>query len=48
LVESTQLRVRSAAPDWPIVGDNICGSGPRFGEPTLHLTVIPGRPKGEP
>jgi tRNA pseudouridine32 synthase / 23S rRNA pseudouridine746 synthase len=32
-----QLRVHSAAMAWPIVGDNIYGSGPRFGEPTLHL-----------
>jgi tRNA pseudouridine32 synthase / 23S rRNA pseudouridine746 synthase len=32
-----QLRVHSAAQGWPIVGDNIYGSGPRFGEPTLHL-----------
>ena len=32
-----QLRVHSAAMGWPIVGDNIYGSGPRFGEPTLHL-----------
>ncbi len=22
---------------WPIVGDNIYGNGPRFGEPRLHL-----------
>ena len=32
-----QLRVHSAASGWPIVGDNIYGNGPRFGEPTLHL-----------
>jgi tRNA pseudouridine32 synthase/23S rRNA pseudouridine746 synthase len=32
-----QLRVHCAAMGWPIVGDNIYGSGPRFGEPTLHL-----------
>ena len=32
-----QLRVHSAAMGWPIVGDNIYGNGPRFGEPTLHL-----------
>jgi tRNA pseudouridine32 synthase/23S rRNA pseudouridine746 synthase len=32
-----QLRVHSAAMGWPIVGDNIYGTGPRFGEPTLHL-----------
>jgi tRNA pseudouridine32 synthase/23S rRNA pseudouridine746 synthase len=32
-----QLRVHSAAQGWPIVGDNIYGTGPRFGEPRLHL-----------
>ncbi|UFZ01940.1 RNA pseudouridine synthase [Bradyrhizobium ontarionense] len=32
-----QLRVHSAATGWPIVGDNIYGNGPRFGEPRLHL-----------
>ena len=32
-----QLRVHSSASGWPIVGDNIYGNGPRFGEPTLHL-----------
>jgi len=32
-----QLRVHCAASGWPIVGDNIYGNGPRFGEPTLHL-----------
>jgi tRNA pseudouridine32 synthase/23S rRNA pseudouridine746 synthase len=32
-----QLRVHAAAMGWPIVGDNIYGNGPRFGEPTLHL-----------
>ncbi len=32
-----QLRVHCAAMGWPIVGDNIYGNGPRFGEPTLHL-----------
>ena len=32
-----QLRVHSASSGWPIVGDNIYGSGPRFGKPTLHL-----------
>lgn len=40
-----QLRVHCAASGWPIVGDNIYGNGPRFGEPTLHLhareVVIP-------
>jgi tRNA pseudouridine32 synthase/23S rRNA pseudouridine746 synthase len=32
-----QLRVHAAASAWPIVGDNIYGNGPRFGEPRLHL-----------
>ncbi|MGP9813021.1 RluA family pseudouridine synthase [Rhodopseudomonas sp. NSM] len=32
-----QLRVHCAAMGWPIFGDNIYGSGPRFGEPKLHL-----------
>jgi len=32
-----QLRVHAAATGWPIVGDNIYGNGPRFGEPRLHL-----------
>ncbi|MBB1090980.1 RNA pseudouridine synthase [Rhodopseudomonas palustris] len=32
-----QLRVHCAAMGWPIVGDNIYGNGPRFGEPKLHL-----------
>jgi tRNA pseudouridine32 synthase/23S rRNA pseudouridine746 synthase len=32
-----QLRVHCAAMGWPIVGDNIYGNGPRFGEPILHL-----------
>ena len=32
-----QLRVHAASMGWPIVGDNIYGSGPRFGEPRLHL-----------
>ena len=27
----------AAAMGWPIVGDNIYGNGPRFGEPRLHL-----------
>ena len=29
-----QLRVHASAMGWPIVGDNIYGTGPRFGEPT--------------
>jgi tRNA pseudouridine32 synthase / 23S rRNA pseudouridine746 synthase len=32
-----QLRVHAASKGWPIVGDNIYGNGPRFGEPSLHL-----------
>ena len=32
-----QLRVHCAAMGWPIVGDSIYGSGPRNGEPMLHL-----------
>src|SRR5437773_1599203 len=32
-----QLRVHCATIGWPIVGDNIYGNGPRFGEPRLHL-----------
>jgi tRNA pseudouridine32 synthase/23S rRNA pseudouridine746 synthase len=32
-----QLRVHCAETGWPIVGDNIYGNGPRFGEPRLHL-----------
>src|ERR1700752_4641076 len=32
-----QLRVHSASQGWPIVGGNIYGNGPRFGEPRLHL-----------
>ena len=47
-----QLRVHAAARGWPIVGDNIYGSGRRFGEPTLHLhsreLVIPISKNKEP
>jgi len=47
-----QLRVHSAATGWPIVGDNIYGNGPRFGEPILHLhsreIVIPISKNKEP
>ncbi len=32
-----QLRVHCAATGWPLVGDNIYGTAPRFGGPTLHL-----------
>jgi tRNA pseudouridine32 synthase / 23S rRNA pseudouridine746 synthase len=47
-----QLRVHSAAMGWPIVGDNIYGNGPRFGEPSLHLhareIVVPISKNKEP
>ena len=47
-----QLRVHTSASGWPIFGDNIYGSGPRFGEPTLHLhsreIVIPISKNKEP
>jgi len=47
-----QLRVHAAAQGWPIVGDNIYGNGPRFGEPKLHLhsreIVIPISKNKEP
>ncbi len=32
-----QLRVHCAAMGWPIIGDNIYGTAPRFGGPGLHL-----------
>ena len=32
-----QLRVHCAAMGWPIIGDNIYGSTPRFGGPALQL-----------
>jgi len=32
-----QLRVHCAARGWPIVGDNIYGTAPRFGGPALQL-----------
>jgi len=32
-----QLRVHCAAMGWPIVGDNIYGTAPRFGGPFMHL-----------
>jgi tRNA pseudouridine32 synthase/23S rRNA pseudouridine746 synthase len=32
-----QLRVHCAAREWPIVGDNIYGTAPRFDGPILHL-----------
>ena len=47
-----QLRVHAASMGWPIVGDNIYGNGPRFGEPSLHLhsreIVIPISRNKEP
>jgi tRNA pseudouridine32 synthase/23S rRNA pseudouridine746 synthase len=47
-----QLRVHTSAAGWPIVGDNIYGNGPRFGEPRLHLhsreIVIPISKNKEP
>jgi tRNA pseudouridine32 synthase / 23S rRNA pseudouridine746 synthase len=47
-----QLRVHTSASGHPIVGDNIYGNGPRFGEPTLHLhareIVIPISRNKEP
>jgi tRNA pseudouridine32 synthase / 23S rRNA pseudouridine746 synthase len=47
-----QLRVHCVAMGWPIVGDNIYGNGPRFGEPSLHLhsreIVIPISRNKEP
>jgi tRNA pseudouridine32 synthase/23S rRNA pseudouridine746 synthase len=47
-----QLRVHCAAMGWPILGDNIYGSGPRFGGPGLHLhareIVIPLTKNREP
>jgi tRNA pseudouridine32 synthase/23S rRNA pseudouridine746 synthase len=32
-----QLRVHCAAMGWPILGDNIYGTAPRFGGPVMHL-----------
>jgi tRNA pseudouridine32 synthase/23S rRNA pseudouridine746 synthase len=32
-----QLRVHCAAQGWPIVGDDIYGTAPRFRGPVLHL-----------
>jgi len=32
-----QLRVHCAAMGWPIVGDDIYGTAPRFSGPVLHL-----------
>ncbi len=47
-----QLRVHCAAKGWPIVGDAIYGSAPRYGGPGLHLhaaeVVVPLYPRREP
>jgi tRNA pseudouridine32 synthase/23S rRNA pseudouridine746 synthase len=47
-----QLRVHCAAMGWPILGDNIYGTGPRFGGPGLHLhareVVVPIGKNREP
>ena len=32
-----QLRVHCCAMGWPMLGDNIYGTAPRFGGPGLHL-----------
>jgi len=44
-----QLRVHCAASGWPIMGDTIYGSAPRFGGPGLHLharsVTVPLYPK---
>ena len=32
-----QLRVHCSAMGWPILGDNIYGTAPRFGGPVMHL-----------
>jgi tRNA pseudouridine32 synthase/23S rRNA pseudouridine746 synthase len=47
-----QLRVHCQAMGWPILGDPIYGSGPRFGGPGLHLHArsvhVPLNPKKPP
>jgi tRNA pseudouridine32 synthase/23S rRNA pseudouridine746 synthase len=47
-----QLRVHCAASGWPILGDPIYGSAPRFGGPGLHLharsVTVPLYPKKLP
>jgi tRNA pseudouridine32 synthase/23S rRNA pseudouridine746 synthase len=47
-----QLRVHCAASGWPILGDAIYGTAPRFGGPRLHLharaVTIPLYPKKPP
>jgi tRNA pseudouridine32 synthase/23S rRNA pseudouridine746 synthase len=47
-----QLRVHCAASGWPILGDPIYGTAPRFGGPGLHLharsVTVPLYPKKPP
>ena len=47
-----QLRVHCQASGWPILGDPVYGSGPRFGGPGLHLharsITVPMLPKKPP
>jgi tRNA pseudouridine32 synthase/23S rRNA pseudouridine746 synthase len=47
-----QLRVHCAAMGWPIIGDNIYGTAPRFGGPALELhareVVVPISKNKEP
>jgi tRNA pseudouridine32 synthase/23S rRNA pseudouridine746 synthase len=47
-----QLRVHCQAMGWPILGDPVYGSGPRFGGPGLHLHArsisVPLNPKKPP
>lgn len=47
-----QLRVHCAAMGWPIVGDTIYGTAPRFGGPVLHLhareILVPLYPRRDP
>ena len=47
-----QLRVHCAAMGWPIIGDNIYGTAPRFGGPALELhareVVVPISKNNEP
>jgi tRNA pseudouridine32 synthase/23S rRNA pseudouridine746 synthase len=47
-----QLRVHCAAAGWPILGDPVYGTAPRFGGPGLHLharsVTVPFHPKKPP
>jgi tRNA pseudouridine32 synthase/23S rRNA pseudouridine746 synthase len=47
-----QLRVHCSAMGWPVVGDAVYGTAPRFGGPPLHLhareVVVPLYPKRAP